>query len=284
MAAAVAYLFGFEDAAGAAARGRLVVGDAESNPNGLGHALTLPVALAIGGVVGLRGLIPKALAAMCVGLMGVGIYISMSRGALLALIVTIAVLLYRMRVRRHVVVVMVVLLAVATMMPDAFYERVGSVATGEDSTGAGRTEIWAVGLKALERFGILGAGLDNFPDVHRLYAAARRGGFAAHNIYLMMWVEAGIIGLALMLAALGSHLLAARSARKADGGGVALSAVEAGCVGTLVLNLFGDGIWDKMFWLSWILLIWAIHCARESAVASEPPARHEPADVCAPRA
>jgi O-antigen ligase len=100
----------------------------------------------------------------------------------------------------------------------------------------------------------------------------------------MIWVEAGIIGLALMLAALGSHLLAASSARKADGGGVALSAVEAGCVGTLVLNLFGDGIWDKMFWLSWILLIWAIHCARESAVASEPPARAEPADVCAPRA
>ena len=72
----------------------------------------------------------------------------------------------------------------------------------QDTTGAGRTEIWEVGVRALARFGIVGAGLQNFVDVHRLYVphGPYDTAMGAHNIYLSAWVEVGAIGLLLMLA------------------------------------------------------------------------------------
>jgi O-antigen ligase len=83
-------------------------------------------------------------------------------------------------------------------------------------------------------------------------------GHTAHNIYLMVPVELGIPGLALMLAAISSALLAVRRARRAGQGSVALSALEAACIGTLTSAVFFDSLWTKMFWLPWILLTWVM--------------------------
>jgi O-antigen ligase len=272
MAAGWGYLFGLsEEATGNAARARIVIGDQGSNPNHLGRTLILPLALAIAGYVGMRGVIQRAMAVGCVGLIGVGIYISMSRAALAAMIVMISVLWYRMRARWQILVAAVILLAFSMMMPDQFYRRVGSTVTGEDSTGAGRTEIWKVGFEALERFGILGAGLDNFTEVHSLKVASAGGGRGAHNMYLSVWVELGGIGLGLMLAALGSHFLAVWRARKAGHGSVVLAALEAACLGVLVLAIFGDSMWSKSFWLAWTLLTWAVYCEEQSDQAPDAP-------------
>ena len=52
------------------------------------------------------------------GLIGAGIYISMSRAALVAMVVMLSVLLYRIRARWPIIVAMVVLLAISAMMPD----------------------------------------------------------------------------------------------------------------------------------------------------------------------
>lgn len=272
MAAAAGYLFGVEDAE----RGRLVLGDRDTNPNSLGAALIIPFALALAGAVGSRGAVQRAMAVGLVGLIGVGIFISASRAALLALIVTILVFLYRVKLRWQILAPAVVLSALAGMMPDTFYRRIGIVLTGEDATGAGRTEIWKTGLKTLEEFGLFGAGLDNFLEAWDRTVAygpldwAR----AAHNVYLKVWVELGILGLVLLLAALGSHLLAVHRARKAGGGGIALAALEAACLGVLVLTVFGDQIWRKFFWLAWILLTWATYCEVADQEHGKEPAPH----------
>jgi O-antigen ligase len=268
MAAGAGYLFGFDEGAtGHRARGRLIIGDQASNPNSLGRVLILPLGLAIGGFVGLRGVAQKAVAAGFLGLIGVGIYISMSRAALVALIAVIAAFLYRMRARWQIVVAVTILLVLSATMPDKFYERVVSVGA-EDPSGAERLGVLEAGLASVERFGIVGAGLDSFVDVYKLYAASAQG-WGPHNMYLLVLIELGIIGLVLMLAALGSHLLAVRNARKAGHGGVVLAALEAGCVGLLTLGLFSDQIWKKAFWLAWMLLTWAVYCERQSDRAEE---------------
>ncbi len=273
MAAGVAYLLGLEEGGtGGDARGRIALGDYDSNPNALGRTLILPLALAIAGFVRLRGIVQRAMALGCVGVIGMGMYISMSRAAVAAMLTMITVLLYRVRVRWQIVAVTVILLALSAAMPDEFYRRVGTVITGEDATGSGRTEIWKVGLTALERFGIFGAGLENFTDVYDLYVPSTALGRAPHSTYLGAWVELGIIGLALMLAALASHLLAVQRARGAGHGGIVLAALEAACFGMLVLGIFGDQLWRKTFWLAWILLTWAIYCEREQDQPSDAPA------------
>jgi len=66
----------------------------------------------------------------------------------------------------------------------------------------------------------------------------------------------------LILAALGGHFAAARMARKAGRNTVALAALEAACVGMLVVSMFGDEVWTKQFWLPFILLMWAAYVPR----------------------
>lgn len=262
VAATLGYVYGLEDG-GAAGRGRIVIGDQETNPNWLGRTLILPLALALAGLVMLRGAVPRAMALGCIGIIGLGIYISMSRGALVAMILMLGVFFYRMRARREVVAVVaaaIVLLVIAsTMLPSRFYERTGAVVTGEDATGAGRTERWTVGLQSLEEFWAFGAGLGNFSEAYKQYAGP--WGLTAHNVYLTAAVEMGILGLALLLAAIGSHLLAARAARNVGYEGVVLGALEAACVGALASAFFADIIWTKGFWLSWTLLVWATSCS-----------------------
>jgi O-antigen ligase len=266
LAAALAYMFGLNEAAtGQAARGRLMLANTDmySNPNTLGRVLLLPLVLAVTGFVAWRGTLQRALSLGCAALLALGIFISMSRGALVSIAVALSVLVYRMRARWQVIAAMLVLLVVSAAAPAAFYERVGAAISGEDSTGSGRTEIWKTALQTFEHSGLFGVGLENFKEIYAVYVATSRG-TGTHNIFLLVLIELGVVGLVLMLAAMSSEFLAARRARRAGHRGVVFAAVEAACVGTLASNLFADYMWTKSFWLVWILLTWTILADRQS--------------------
>jgi O-antigen ligase len=266
LAAALAYFFGMQqEATSQAVRGRLVLQDMESDPNMLGRVLLLPLALAIAGFIGARGIIARAMAIGSATFVGLGIFISMSRGAVVAIAAMFLVLLYRMRVRWHIVAIMAVLLMVTTLMPEAFYERFDALISGEDD-GSGRLQIWQTGLRVLERSGIFGAGLYNFPLLYSTYVPGRHT--AAHNIYLTALVDLGIPGLAMMLAAIGSGLYAVWKIRRAAPLSTALTVLEATCIGTLTSGMFFDILFTKSFWLVWILLTWAMCSAGRSDDAS----------------
>jgi len=274
MAAISAYFFGFNEQAATvtAARGRLVLGDLESNPNTLGRVLLLPLAIAIVGFVRLRGTLEKGLALSAVAVISVGIYTSVSRSAVLAALAMLAVLFYRIHARKYVFGVMLLLLALLTMMPDVLFHRFAQLSSGQDATGSGRTEIWTVGLEALQRFGFYGAGLENFVEVYISSTPLLSGGKTAHNTYLMVFVELGAVGLILMLGGITSHLLALWKARKAGHDGAALTALEAASWGSLISAMFGDQIWSsKSFWLIWMLLVWAIRYEAQTEDVSKTP-------------
>jgi exopolysaccharide production protein ExoQ len=269
IAAMFAYMYGFDDtvargAAAAAARGKLVIGDQSSNPNGLAEALTMPLALAIGAFLGSRRMLQRAIAMAFLLMIGLGVYISMSRSGILAVAVIVGVFLYRFRANRQIVIqilmVVAILVALTATMPTQFYDRIAIVFSGDDATGSGRTDIWQVAIEAIKRFGLFGAGLENFVDVHQLYVPHGPLGYAfgAHNSYLMVWVELGIVGLVLMLSALYCHLRATAKLKRRDRTIVTL---EAASMAVLVAAFFGDIIWTKLFWWPWILLTWAIRTA-----------------------
>jgi len=260
LAGVLTYTIGFD--AGAqikAARAKLTLGDMVSNPNALGRMLLLPLSLAIAGFVDLRGALKRGLAAGCIALITIGIYLCMSRAAIVAMFVMLSVFVYRLRASRYAVAAMVLLLALTLAMPDAFYQRIGSVASGDDPTGSGRTEIWAITWHSLPNFAFVGAGLNNFARVYEGYIGSAAFSGGAHNIYLMVAVELGLVGLVLMLAALFEHFLAARRARIAGRDGTILTAAEAACFGIVTTAFFGDTLWTKPFWLAWMILIWSIN-------------------------
>jgi O-antigen ligase len=272
LAAGLAYFFGLqEQETDRVVRGSLALNDVQSNSNLLGRVLLLPLILAIAGFLAGPRMLHRVFAIGCVAFIGLGIFISMSRGAVVSMAAALLVLLYRTGARWHAVAVMIVLL-MGTMLMPGIYTRFDAVISGED-TGSGRLEIWQTGLQMVERSGFFGVGLTNYSVLHGMYVPGHHS--AAHNVFLSTLVDHGVPGLAMMLAAILSGLLAVSRARSAGRDSIALSALEAACIGTLVSNVFADYIWTKTFWLVWILLFWAIPSGKRSGETSQ--------DVITPR-
>jgi O-antigen ligase len=257
LAAVAGLVLGFD--ADAEVRGSMTVGGQEANPNAIAHSLILPLAMTVGTLFAARHLLVKAAALVGTAVIAAGIFLTMSRSSVAALAIMMCVLLYRFRVRWQVLAVVAAVVAVLPVMPDLFFERIGRVLSGADATGSGRTEIWSIGLQAVGQFGLFGAGLANFPAVYQIYAYTAPRGLArgAHSEYLGTWVELGIIGLACFVMAVIGHLHASKP-KDGDGRSAPYSAaIEAACVGFLLIGFFSDVLWRKAFWMPWILAVWA---------------------------
>jgi O-antigen ligase len=253
IAAAAGVIFGFEEDTQQAVRGTLAVANQTANPNSVAQSLLLPLALAIAMFLRSRRFYDAAASAIGVAAIAGGILLTMSRTSLVAVAAMICVLLYR-TTRSRIWVAVGIVGALLPAMPQLFFDRIDRVVSAEDLTGTGRTEIWKVGVQALEEFGVFGAGLSNFPAVYGIYAGGEWRG--AHNTFLMTWVELGAVGLILFVVALVGHLLrlVPDSADSSYKGLVA--AIKAACFGFMVVAVAGDVLWSKAFWMPWILVIW----------------------------
>ena len=126
------------------------------------------------------------------------------------------------------------------LMPDAFFARMQTTAkTG----GAGRLVIWQGGLVAFEHYPLVGVGLNNFAFAYR--ECRKRSDLptlesGAHNSYLEIAVETGLVGFVLLLTTIVGQLRAASQRRKsvADNVGSDIVAYEAACYAILAAAFF----------------------------------------------
>lgn len=205
--------------------------------------------------------------ATCLGIVGfclAGIVLSLSRGGLVALGVALgAAVVVGGRWRRQS---LALLLAVVTAA--VLYIGLGSSAGTQRLTsldgGTGRSDIWAVGWRMVEAHPVIGVGAANFPvsSVHYLLKPGmiRRADFivdtpkVAHNTYLEMLAELGIVGLVLFLGALGfclwTALCAARIFERAgDQKMEVLSrALIVALLGVLASDFFLSEQYSKQLW------------------------------------
>jgi O-antigen ligase len=266
-AAAIASIFGSEDRQG---RVSLALNEQLANANLFTAGLVTAVALALGGAVALRGRLPRMMSLGAAAAIVLAIAISGSRSTFVAVVLMVLFLMYRMGFTTKILVPAVALSILVWLISDTLMDRIGLLFTGEDSTGSGRTDIWSVGLRALGQFGIWGAGLGTFPHVYRMYEplGPRIVPPSAHNSYLQLWTELGIVGVVLLLAIVVTQIRRVYMVRKAGADGIFLVSLEAACIGSVFLAFFGDIVWTKQFWWPWILLAWATSRAREAAAAS----------------
>ena len=251
-------------------RASLVFGAGETNPNLLGATFVLPIALAIAHFISVRKWPSRVLMVLLIGTDSLALLVTMSRGAMLALLAAILVLCWRLRADRRIIVVAVLIASMAFAMPSVFFHRLQETA----EHGNARLYIWEAGLKAVEHYGLLGAGMDNFHVVYAQFAgtAPTFMGYDRdpHNIYLAIAVDGGILAFALFLFALSSQLNALKRYRNSHPKPQPrVIACEAGLWGILVFGLTGNVLWFKMFWFSWIMVAFALRVAldeRESAV------------------
>lgn len=226
------------------------------NPNQVANGLLIPFVLALGSFFSVQRLFAKVLPLAALTLIGTGIFLTGSRGALLSIAVAMVVFALRAGASKRLLAPLVVLGIVLCFLPLSFFQRVRNAATDR---GTGRVDIFIAGIQVVKNNPVLGVGLANFPVAYAQYAGFapvfRGYDRAAHNGYLEVCGETGLIGLALFLAAMLAQLkISARMLAHALAPNYLLIAAEASCYGLLVYGCFGSIQWRKSFWLGWMLL------------------------------
>lgn len=168
-------------------------------------------------------------AAVAAGLCLLGILLSVSRGGLIALAVTLLSAVFlagRWRGRLAAATLLVLLAALVyffAFAPAADRARL----TSSQGGGSGRTTIWKVGWREVQHHPIVGVGAGNFSDAGARYVIEpglinhHATGYTAyfldtptvaHNTYLEVLAEEGIIGLMMFLAIIAVSLGCAQRA------------------------------------------------------------------------
>jgi O-antigen ligase len=256
-------------------------GGAPINPNYLSAILVYPAVAAVGLGVG-RGLAGWWRLAAAAPIM-LTVVLSGSRGGGIALAGGLAVVAFlRPRVglwaaAGAVGLVLLLPLVVPKSNVDRLYER---YAAAEQDRLSGRMDIWRVALAMVEDSPLTGTAIGGFKDAFYQYMLTApidpyfarihsRGNRAAHNIYIGTLAELGLVGFALLTAALLAHARglwrARRAARRAaDDGTVRLTVAMLGVFGSLLL--FGSTIDLLATKVPWILL-----AAMQAVVLLAPP-------------
>jgi O-antigen ligase len=265
--AAALLVFEFGEGARLSGRATLTFGEGSANPNDFSTGLLLPFSLALAGVISRGGLVKKAIMLGVLALIGTSIFLTMSRGTLIALSATLLVLLFRVGMHRRILLPILIVALPLFFLPNLFYQRLEET---PHSRGTGRVDILIAAAEVVKHNAVIGVGLANFPvayDRFAGYAPVFRGyARAAHNAYLQVWAETGVIGLALFLAAIWSQMKRARAAcSKPSSHNYVGIAIEAACWGLLVAACAGNIHWNKAFWLAFIVLALVTREARRES-------------------
>jgi O-antigen ligase len=239
-------------------RASLIAGDRQVDPNMFAASLLLPLALVVSEITLPGGWLRKTIMLATGAVMALAIIATMSRGAVLAAVVMLLVFLWKSRLKSHFLIWTLTAGLGALLVLSLLLVRSQDVTSVR---GSGRLDIWIASLVAVGRYGLIGAGLENFRPMFSEYAGYQpvfHGKYfmGAHNIYLQVLLELGIVGLLIMMAAITSQMRAVRQLRARGEKSSARNVLpyEAASWAMLVVGFFLGIIWLKAFWLSWILL------------------------------
>jgi O-antigen ligase len=275
LSAVVALALGTAPSAAATDAGRLTGAGVDPNEFAvvLAQGIVLCIGLASGVVKRPAHRVVFAAGALVAGL---ALLATLSRGGLLALgaaLITWIAFSGHWRGRAVLMTVALILAGAAwftVVATPAAQERVASIAGQSGASadgGTGRTDIWRVGWRAAQAHPIRGSGLGNYTEVTPRYLLAAPGLVrrtdliivepkVAHNMYLHLLVETGVIGLGLFLVALIGSVATAISAaprfrRLGDAPLELLTrTMVAATVGVLTADFFLSGQYGRTLWIN----------------------------------
>jgi O-antigen ligase len=237
-----------------------------SDPNyeALSLVMTVPLAVWLGLYDDWK--VGKWIGRACTPVLAFAVFVSQSRGGLLALVVMAAIAWINSRNKMRLTMGFLAATAVMFVLsPSQMLDRLeqipfsGGVETGggAEISAVSRLELARAGLHMMEAHPVFGIGLDQFKSVEFLYnptlAVVEPNPHIAHNTYVQLGAEGGIPTLVLYLAILGTTLGMCRRARKLPGvpvdiGALALS-FQIGLIGIMVAQMFLTAQYVKEVWV-----------------------------------
>jgi O-antigen ligase len=240
------------------------------NPNQLGSYLVVTIVfLATFGVGRVWSGPARAAALTGAVLAALAVFLTLSRGALVGLAVALLVAPIVAGAGRRAGVLVLTLAAIlgtlawfGAVAPPDHVER---VTNPDRDGGAGRTDLWRVGWRMVEDRPVQGVGAGNYP-VASIDYLLRPGATendsqivdeqkVAHNIYLTVLSELGIVGMALFAVIVGLCLRSALRAARAFGARgdpameLASRALFISIVSLLAVGFFSSALYVKQFWI-----------------------------------
>jgi O-antigen ligase len=196
---------------------------------------TALVLLAPAGPTATRRQAPWAALAILLGIACAGL--SGTRGALIATIVIAAPAAVRLvrtarrgaRTRRALLLGLLAVAGLMAVLP-TLVERTKTSSTNDDLDTSGRAEAWSFYLDSMDGAVVGGRGIGAGPVIGEESYGLLRGDFrGTHNEYVRLFVEAGWVGVVLVVGAIAVHLAAhlARTPSRAKAGFIALTVTFA---------------------------------------------------------
>ena len=201
---------------------------------------------------------------ICTPILAFAVFVSQSRGGLLALIVMAGLACAnsqrKLRLAFWFAVAVALMLAIA---PSRMIQRLeqmqisGQAETGAEVSTRARVELVRAGIRMMESHPVFGVGLGEFKFVEFHYNPSLMSFEAhphiAHNTYIQLGAEGGVPTLALYLAILAATLLTSRRAQKAEGVPEDMAALallfQIGLIGIVVAEVFLTAQYVKEVWI-----------------------------------
>ena len=166
------------------------------------------------------------------------------------------------------------------VLPDTIFNRILTIFNLKDTSTSSRFPLYAAALEMIKTRPIRGAGLGTdvvrlaIKDMNLYHGAAPF--VHAHNLYLQIWLETGLIGLLSYLAAMISALKAAAKACKLRcPQEVRLITIgAAAAVAGILVDCLADYLWNYprvmvVFWFLFAILLSGVKLARRAAQRGE---------------
>ena len=225
-------------------RSRWVGVYADPNHMAMDVGLVVPLALALIARVQ-TPLWLRICSALSAGLAVVAIVLSHSRGGFLGLAIACAIWALREKRKLQAMVLgLFLVVGLAVFAPETFWRRTETVTSfQEDASAMGRVYAWEVTAGISKAQPMLGVGAGAFRFAWPLYAPpeAQRA-YVAHNVFLDVIGELGLIGLFLFLIFVSSSWAGALKASRHAEYGWLCRAISASIAGYLVCDLFSGYI------------------------------------------
>jgi len=263
--------------------GRLSGGSGD--PNYLAAGVVPAIVLAAGLFQQLRGALSRLGLSVALVILVTGLAATQSRGGLLAAAGALVASLVIMRGRRRYVLLVVGVIVVIGGLWFSSNPAALQRVTSSDQGGNGRTELWAVAWRMGADHPLVGVGLNNYlvrsPEYARDVGTLRFAELiaerphVAHNAYLQLFAETGLIGLALFLIVVCGCLRLIRDASRrfavaGDALGAALaSTLLIAILSALFASFFLSNGPDKRLWFLLGLVPPLLTLARSAPVSRE---------------
>lgn len=234
------------------------------NPDHFGASMIVPFALILGVLSAAKNLWVRVFCTIGLSAVTYGVAISGSRGALLAIGLTFLYMAVRSRHRLALAALGLGGVAVAIALNPSILMRFGNATS---TGGAGRADIWKVGIAAFRHYWLIGAGYANFPNAFdQNFLSVSQAYYThwhrvSHNDLIGVAVELGIVGLAIFL---GAWVMQFRALRRIPPEHPLYSirvSLEASIIGLFAASFFLNTMTQKYIWLTFIVIALTRNCA-----------------------